>query len=172
MMQLVDKVWTICEPAVRELGLELVEVEHVRAPGGAVLRLYIDREGGVSVTDCAGVSREVGHLLDAEDVMQGRYFLEVSSPGVDRVLRKPEHFEKFRGREVRVRTKAPVGGKRKLTGRIASCSNDTLCIQCETGEVVEVPLGSIEKANLRGELDFGRGKGGEPKKKKSGKHKR
>jgi len=171
-MQLVDEIWTICEPAIRELGLELAEVEYVRAPGGAVLRLYIDREGGVTVADCAGVSREVGHLLDAEDVMEGRYFLEVSSPGVDRVLRKPEHFEKFRGREVRVRTKEPVGGKKKLAGRIASCSSEALCIQCETGEVIEVPLDQIERASLRGELDFGRGKGGEPRKKWSGKHKR
>lgn len=171
-MQLVDKVWTICEPAVRELGLELVEVEHLRAPGRVVLRLYIDREGGVTVIDCASVSREVGHLLDAEDVMQGRYFLEVSSPGIDRVLRKPEHFERFRGREVRVRTKAPVRGKRKLAGRIASCSSDTLRIECETGEVLEVPLDSVEKASLRGELDFGKNRGGEPRKKRSGKHKR
>ena len=171
-MQLVDKVWTICEPAIRELGLELVEVEHVRAPGGVLLRLYIDREGGVTVTNCAEVSREVGHLLDAEDVMQGRYFLEVSSPGVDRVLRKPEHFERFRGREVRVRTRAPVGGKRRLAGKIASCSGETLSVQSETGEVVDVPLDLIERATLRGELDFGRGKGGEPRKKRSGKHKR
>ncbi len=171
-MQLVDKVWTICEPAIRELGLELVEVEHVHAPGGAVLRLYIDREGGVTVGDCAAVSRELGHLLDAEDLVPGRYFLEVSSPGVDRVLRRPEHFERFRGSEVRVRTKEPVAGRRRLAGKIVSCSSETLCVQCETGEVIEVPLDLIERAALHGELEFGRGKGGEPRKKKSGKHKR
>jgi len=171
-MQLVDKIWTICEPAIRELGLELVEVEHLGAPGGAVLRLYIDREGGVTVADCAGVSREVGHLLDAEDVMQGRYLLEVSSPGIDRVLRKPEHFERFRGREVRIRTRVLVDGKRKLGGKIVSCSSDTLRIESETGEVLEVPLDSIERASLRGEIEFGKGKSGEARKKKSGKNKR
>jgi ribosome maturation factor RimP len=171
-MELVDKIWAICEPAVRDLGLELVDVEHVPGPGGAVLRLYIDRENGVTVTDCAGVSREIGHLLDAEDVMQGRYFLEVSSPGIDRVLRKPEHFERFKGSEARVRTKVPVDGKRKLSGKIVSCSDDTLCIQNETGEVVAVPLDLIDRANLRAELEFGKKRDAGARKKKGGKNKR
>ncbi len=167
-MQLVDKIWALCEPAVRELGLELVEVEHVRSPGGQIVRLYVDREGGVTVTDCATVSREMGHLLDAEDLVHGRYFLEVSSPGIDRVLRKPEHFERFRGRAVRVRTNAPLGGRRKFSGTISSCSSDTLCIvEGESDRVLEIPLELLEKANLRGEIDFGRGRD----RKKSGRKK-
>jgi ribosome maturation factor RimP len=157
-MQLVDKIWALCEAAVRELGLELVDIEHVSAPGGSVLRLYIDKEGGVTVSDCAGVSREVGHILDAEDVVPGRYFLEVSSPGIDRVLRKPEHFDRFRGHEVRVRTREPINGQRKFRGKISSLKGDTLCLETENGETQEIPLEMVDKANLRGEVDFGRGK--------------
>jgi len=139
------------------MGMELVEVEHLPAPGGTVIRLYIDRNGGVSVADCARVSREVGYLIDAEDIVRGRYFLEVSSPGIDRVLRKREHFEKFRGSPVRVATKEPVKGTRKTRGRIHSCDDDTLRVETDSGEVVEIPMSLIDKANLRGEIPFGSG---------------
>jgi ribosome maturation factor RimP len=154
---MVEKIWALCEPAITEMGMELVEVEHVRAPGGAVVRLYIDRNGGVSVADCARVSREVGYLLDAEDIMRGRYFLEVSSPGIDRVLRKKEHFERFKGDPLRVVTKEPIQGARKIRGRIHACNDETLYVQLDSGNIVEIPLALIEKANLRGEIPFGTG---------------
>lgn len=156
-MQMVEKVWALCEPAITDMGMELVEVEHLRAPGGAVVRLYIDRNGGVSVADCAKVSREVGYLLDAEDIMRGRYFLEVSSPGIDRVLRKKEHFERFRGNPLRVVTKEPIQGARKIRGRIHACNDEVLYVELDSGNIVEIPLVLIEKANLRGEIPFGTG---------------
>jgi ribosome maturation factor RimP len=154
---MVEKVWALCEPAITDMGMELVEVEHLRAPGGAVVRLYIDRNGGVSVADCAKVSREVGYLLDAEDIMRGRYFLEVSSPGIDRVLRKKEHFERFRGNPLRVVTKEPIQGARKIRGRIHACNDEVLYVELDSGNIVEIPLVLIEKANLRGEIPFGTG---------------
>jgi ribosome maturation factor RimP len=156
-VQMVEKVWALCEPAITDMGMELVEVEHLRAPGGAVVRLYIDRNGGVSVADCAKVSREVGYLLDAEDIMRGRYFLEVSSPGIDRVLRKKEHFERFRGNPLRVVTKEPIQGARKIRGRIHACNDEVLYVELDSGNIVEIPLVLIEKANLRGEIPFGTG---------------
>lgn len=156
-MQMVEKIWALCEPAITDMGMELVEVEHLRAPGGAVVRLYIDRNGGVSVADCARVSREVGYLLDAEDIMRGRYFLEVSSPGIDRVLRKKEHFEKFRGNPLRVVTKEAIQGARKIRGRIHACNDEVLYVELDSGNIVEIPLVLIEKANLRGEIPFGTG---------------
>jgi ribosome maturation factor RimP len=154
---MVEKIWALCEPAITDMGMELVEVEHVGAPGGAVVRLYIDRNGGVSVADCARVSREVGYLLDAEDIMRGRYFLEVSSPGIDRVLRKKEHFERFKGDPLRVVTKEPIEGARKIRGRIHACNDEALYVQLDSGNIVEIPLALIEKANLRGEIPFGTG---------------
>lgn len=156
-MQMVEKIWALCEPAITDMGMELVEVEHLRAPGGAVVRLYIDRNGGVSVADCARVSREVGYLLDAEDIMRGRYFLEVSSPGIDRVLRKKEHFERFRGNPLRVVTKEAIQGARKIRGRIHACNDEVLYVELDSGNIVEIPLVLIEKANLRGEIPFGTG---------------
>ena len=154
-MQMVEKIWALCEPAITDMGMELVEVEHLRAPGGAVVRLYIDRNGGVSVADCARVSREVGYLLDAEDIMRGRYFLEVSSPGIDRVLRKKEHFERFRGNPLRVVTKEAIQGARKIRGRIHACNDEVLYVELDSGNIVEIALALIEKANLRGEIPFG-----------------
>jgi ribosome maturation factor RimP len=154
---MVEKIWALCEPAITDMGMELVEVEHLRAPGGAVVRLYIDRNGGVSVADCARVSREVGYLLDAEDIMRGRYFLEVSSPGIDRVLRKKEHFERFRGNPLRVVTKEAIQGARKIRGRIHACNDEVLYVELDSGNIVEIPLVLIEKANLRGEIPFGTG---------------
>jgi ribosome maturation factor RimP len=153
---MVEKIWALCEPAVEELGLELVEVESVRAPGGSVIRLYVDREGGVTVDDCARVSKEVGHLLDAEDIVRARYYLEVSSPGIDRVLRKREHFNRFRGRPLRVVVSEPIHGSRKVSGRIRECSQESLFVEIEDGTVVKIPLSLIHKANLRGEVPFGR----------------
>jgi len=156
-MDTVERIWALCEPAVGDLGMELVDVECPRGGGGSVLRLYVDREGGVSVADCARVSREVGYLLDAEDVMRGRYFLEVSSPGIDRVLRKKEHFQKFKGQPLRVVLKEPMQGSRKIHGRIEDCSETSLFVMTESGDVLEIPLSSIDKANLRGEIPFGAG---------------
>jgi ribosome maturation factor RimP len=161
----VEKIWALCEPAIDELGMELVEVEHVRAYGGSVIRLYVDREGGVTVDDCATVSREIGYLLDAEDVIRARHYLEVSSPGIDRVLRKREHFQRFRGRPLRVVTSEPIEGSRKISGRIGECTEDTLYVETDNAETIEIPLILIHKANLRGEIPFGDGR----KKSKKGK---
>ncbi len=155
---MVEKIWALCEPAIDELGLELVEVEHVRGPGGSVIRLYVDREGGVTVDDCARVSKEVSYLLDAEDLVRTRHFLEVSSPGIDRVLRKREHFERFRGRPLRVVTSEPVEGSRRISGRILKCSEDTLYVETDDARRLEIPLMLIHKANLRGEIPFGDGR--------------
>ncbi|MCX5800424.1 MAG: ribosome maturation factor RimP [Candidatus Eisenbacteria bacterium] len=156
-MDTVEKIWVLCEPPISDMGMELVEVEHLGAPGGAVVRLYIDRNEGVSVGDCARVSREIGYLLDAEDVVRGRYFLEVSSPGIDRVLRKKEHFERFKGSPLRVVTKEPIQGARGVRGRIHACDDSTLYVETDAGSIVEVPLSLIERARLRGEIPFGAG---------------
>ena len=121
-------------PTVESLGLELLGVEYLPSPGGAVVRLYIDRPGadaaaegqGVGIEDCEAVSREVSAQLDVEDPISGNYTLEVSSPGVDRLLFTPAHFARFVGEQAKVGLKLPQDGRRRLQGRIAAVEGDTI----------------------------------------------
>ncbi len=106
--EIVEKVRAIAAPLAAGEGLELVDVELAGAGGRTTLRLYIDRDGGVSLDDCTSVSRAVSAALDVEDPIQGAYDLEVSSPGLDRPLRTPEQFSKYAGENVRVKAYGPI----------------------------------------------------------------
>src|SRR5207249_7203635 len=106
--EILEKVRNLASPLAAQEGLELVDVEFAGAGGRQVLRLNIDRAGGVSLDDCTSVSRAVSAALDVEDPLQGAYDLEVSSPGLDRPLRTPEHFEKYAGENVRVKAYGPI----------------------------------------------------------------
>src|SRR5882724_1531009 len=103
-----ERVWEIAEPLVVQEGLEIVDVEFRRENRGMILRLFLDREGGVGLDDLTRVSRQLGDLLDVHDTVPGRYLLECSSPGIDRRLRRPDHFRRYIGKAVRVRTVAPI----------------------------------------------------------------
>jgi ribosome maturation factor RimP len=116
-----ERVWEIAEPLVTHEGLEMVDVEFRREPRGMVLRLYLDRDGGgggVSLDDLTRVSRQLGDLLDVHDAVPGTYTLEVSSPGINRRLRRPAHFTRYLGKRVRVRTVAPLEGRRVFLGTL------------------------------------------------------
>ncbi|MEJ5377615.1 MAG: ribosome maturation factor RimP [bacterium] len=144
--QLQEKLWAMLEPIVVSHDLQLVEIEFQREPRGWVLRLYIDRkEGGVSLNDCALVSREVGDLLDAKDPIDHPYRLEVSSPGPQRPLRKPEDFQRWCGHRVKVK---PWGGNRKfLQGILLGLQDGVLELQT-SGEIQRIPLSEIARARL------------------------
>src|ERR1700679_1677097 len=103
----------LLEPVVADLGYELVLLEYSPHKSSATLRLFIDAAEGVNLDDCAKVSREVAATLDVEDPIRQSYQLEVSSPGMDRPLVKPEHFQRFRGEQVRIETLAPMAGNRR-----------------------------------------------------------
>ena len=145
----------LLSPTVESMGLELLGVEYLPSPGGAVLRLYIDRPGadplaegqGVGIEDCEAVSREVSAQLDVEDPISGNYTLEVSSPGVDRPLFTPAHFERFLGEQAKVGLKLPQDGRRRLTGRIVSVEGDTVTFDVD-GQPLAVAAGNIDKARL------------------------
>jgi ribosome maturation factor RimP len=137
-------------PTVAALGYELVGVEYVSA-GQATVRLYIDREAGISLEDCERVSRQVGAVLDVEDPIAGNYNLEVSSPGLDRPLFEPEHFRRFAGEPVRIRLATLVEGRRKLTGVLRGMEGDQVLVEAD-GETFRLPLETIAKANLRGQV--------------------
>ncbi len=141
----------IVEPIVASQGMELVAVEYKREARGWVLRIYIDREGGVSLDDCVLVSNEVGTVLDVEDLFQSPYTLEVSSPGLNRILKKERDFERFKERSVRIRTHDAIGKRRNFQGRLLGCTKGLIQIEVE-GQVLHIPLSNVAKANLKPEL--------------------
>ncbi len=142
------KVEEIVTPALELLGFELVDLEYNLEPKGWVLRIYIDKKGGVTIDDCVFVSEEIGRILDVEDPIPHSYNLEVSSPGVDRPLRKERDFLKNVGRKVRVRLREKMDGRRNFRGRILDFENGQLVIEVEGQGIFRLPHESIEKAKL------------------------
>ena len=114
-----EKLIGLVEPLLGRLGYELVDLEFAGGQGSGLLRVYIDRAAGVGIEDCERVSREVSALLDVHDPIPAAYRLEVSTPGLDRVLRTPAHFTRFLGARVEVELAAPRDGRRRYTGRLA-----------------------------------------------------
>jgi ribosome maturation factor RimP len=117
------------------------------------LRLYIDKEGGVTLDDCAAVSRQVSYKLDADDPIAQRYVLEVSSPGLDRPLHSARDFERFAGRQIRLSTIAPLQGRRNFVGRLVGLIEGMVRLVLEDGHEVAVPKDLVDKARL--EPDYG-----------------
>ncbi len=145
-------VMDLVEPIATDRGLDLVDVEFQPHGRHSVLRLYLDRPGGISLDDLAEVSREVSDVLDTHDAVPGKYTLECSSPGINRRLRKPEDFVRFCGKSVRVRTSTPIAGSRNFAGLLLSASDDGIEIEDEARGRLEVPLRAIERAHY--EHDF------------------
>lgn len=139
------------EPVAEALGFELVAVELQGAGGSSLLRLYIDGDKGVTIDDCALVSRQVSALLDVEDPITGDYTLEVSSPGIDRPLVEKAHFEKAIGERITVRSNEHILGRRRFTGKLLGLSAETISIEVD-GEIYEIVFSMIEKAKLDPEL--------------------
>lgn len=136
----------LLEPTVNALGYELVDLD-LRTGGSGLVRLFIDKEPTVTLTDCEQVSRQVSDLLDVEDPVAGNYTLEVSSPGVDRRLRTPEHFAAFVGSEVRVELKRPLDGRKRFRGELLSADPETIEVRVD-GTDWELPLAELNTARL------------------------
>ncbi len=145
---IVEKVWALVEPTVREAGADLVDVEYARGPQGRILRLRIDKGGGVTLDDCEAVSRIIGDVLDAHDPIPGAYSLEVSSPGINRPLKRWKDFVRFQGDRVFVETREAVSGRRRFTGVMASAEDGLLRIRVEGAGVFEIPFEQVAKARL------------------------
>ncbi len=148
---IVVKVREIVEPIVNSGGMELVDLEYRRERGGRVLRLIIDREGGVTLDDCTSISREVDKNLDVEGTPSEPYTLEVSSPGLNRPLKTEADFRRFINRLIKVKTAAPNEDKKTLRGRLLAFHDGVVEIESENS-VVQVPLDQIVKANLEYEF--------------------
>jgi ribosome maturation factor RimP len=149
--KVIDNVREILDSLLLGEGLELVDVQYRREGRGKILRIYIDKQGGITIGDCAKISRELGTLLDVHDIVPGSYTLEVSSPGLDRSLKKPKDFERFTGKKVKIKTKNDIQQRKVFVGRLLDFINDEALVEVD-GCTYFIPYNEIEKANL--ELDF------------------
>jgi ribosome maturation factor RimP len=143
-----SRVREIAGRVAAERGLELVHVEMAGGALAPIVRLFIDKPGGVTHQDCSEVSTHVGTVLDVEDFISAAYTLEVSSPGLERGLYGRADFERFAGRAAKVRTRGAVGGQRNFRGRIISVEGDDVLFDDKTTGRVRLPLSEVAKANL------------------------
>ena len=148
-----DQLGELLGPVVAGLGYELWELEYAPRAGGGLLRLYIDTRPRRCITldDCERVSRAVSEALDAADPIPGRYTLEVSSPGLDRVLRTREHFERFAGERVRLEMMQPVDGRKRFAGRLTQVGASEITLELDDG-TVRLPIEDIHRARLAPEM--------------------
>lgn len=148
-----QRIWELVEVPILRENFELVDIEWRRESSGWVLRLYIDKPGGVTISDCAKISEIVSKLLDKEDLIHHSYNLEVSSPGIFRPLRTKEHFERFKGEKAKITLNYPLGNRKKFLGIIRGVKGETIEFEVE-GKVIEIDLKNIKKANLQREITF------------------
>jgi ribosome maturation factor RimP len=144
----VEKLIALTEPVLTGQGYELVDLEWKNESGGWVLRFFIDKPGGVGLDDCADMSHLLSATLDVSDLIQPAYSLEVSSPGLDRPLRKESDFVRFVGKKAKIKTRRPIGeSRRNFSGILLSA--EAGIIRIDVGDqVCEVPVEAVEKANL------------------------
>ncbi len=150
--EIAERVRAVIHPIVLSEGMEVVDVEYRRESGGWVLRLILDKEGGVTLDDCTRVSREVGRSLDVEDVIQTAYTLEVSSPGLTRPLKTEKDFMKYLHRLVKIRTVDPIQNRRQFKGKLLWVSENGVQIEVDGG-IFQIPLSNVAKANLEIDQD-------------------
>ncbi len=144
---------SLTNDAVASLGFEMLGMELNLSDGGGMMRIYIDHpERPIVVEDCATVSREVSASLDLHDPIPGKYRLEVSSPGMDRPLFKPSHYQRFIGEKVKLTTALPVNGRKRFSGTIAAATDTQVTVALEN-ESIELPYAAVEKARLNPSFD-------------------
>lgn len=147
-MSIRDELITLLEPTIEAMGYELVELEARTHAANGLVRIYIDKPGGVGLDDCERVSHQVSGVLDVEDPMPGQYNLEVSSPGLDRPLRTPAHFAAAVGQKVKLELHAPREDRRwRFTGTLVAVEGDRLELDVE-GESVSVEIASLKRARI------------------------
>jgi len=142
----------IAEKIATSEGMELVDLDFRREGSGRVVRLFIDKPGGVNLTDCQEISGQVGAQLEVEDLVPESYTLEVSSPGLDRRLTRETDFVQFSGRKARVTTHQPIQGRRKFLGNIEGFVDGKIVLSTEDSGTVEIPLEDVARARLEVEL--------------------
>ncbi|KAA3640989.1 MAG: ribosome maturation factor RimP [Proteobacteria bacterium] len=143
---------TIIQPVITDLGFDLWGIEYMPQKSGALVRIYIDHEQGITVDNCADCSREISAVLEVEDPIKSAYVLEVSSPGLDRVLFDEKQFSLYIGEQAKVKLTQPVNGSRKITGTIKSVIDDEITLVNETDEYTFI-INNVMKARLQPQYD-------------------
>ena len=150
MSEVASKIEEIAQRVAIPEGLEVVEVEVKGGGNQRFVRISIDKAAGVTHGDCELVSQQMGTILDVEDVVPGgHYTLEVSSPGVERKLLKPQDYERFRGKKAKIALREPRDGRRHWEGTLAGLDNGSIALETEPGTTMRFPLDQIQKANLK-----------------------
>src|SRR5437588_10664457 len=148
-----EKVNEIAEQAAIDHGVELVHAEVAGPEGKPIVRLFIDKPGGVTHDDCSKVSHQTSTVLDVEDFIHSAYVLEVSSPGLERGLYKPADYERFAGSHAKIKSRSPIKGQRNFRGRILGIAEQNVIVEDRTSGRVEIPLEGIVKANLEVDVE-------------------
>lgn len=147
----IKKLYYLIEPIVKEKNYDLYYIEYVKEFGENYLRIYIDRSNGITLQDCENVSRSVSDVLDIEDPISEPYYLEVSSPGIDRVLYTDEHLNRYIGSVVSIRLSKLLNGKKQYEGTLLAFNQEDIVIQFENNEL-SIPREKINTINLKGEF--------------------
>ena len=145
--EVVKQVWSLAEPLCESEGLELIQVEYQRESAGRIMRLYVDKPGGIVLDDCVGISRQMGDILDVNLADVGPYNLEVTSPGAERPLAKKQDFAKFEGSRVKIKTYQSLNGRKNFNGVLMGISADEVSLKIDDG-IITIAYADISKAHL------------------------
>jgi ribosome maturation factor RimP len=151
--RIINAVSLLTESLLLEYGMELVDVEFQFERDKWVLRVFIDKKGGVTIDDCASISRELGDVIEAENIINLSYVLEVSSPGLNRPLKKEDDFIRSIGKTVQLKMSKPINKRKNFTGCLADIKEGVISLVMEDNNLVELPLNEIDKARLKYEFD-------------------
>ena len=143
----IKEVFALIEPILDEIEIELVDIEYLFEQGRWILRIYVDKSGGITLDHCARVSREIGDLIEVKDIFHQGYVLEVSSPGLNRCLKKEKDFQRVVGKNIKIRMTTPFEGQRNFRGNLQSFKNGILYLGIKD-DLILLPYGDVEKANL------------------------
>ena len=159
-MNLIEEIEKIVKPVLDEMNFELVEVEFSREGSNRVVRIYIDKSNPIdendriTLKDCGNASEKIGFLVDQVNLIKDNYLLEVSSPGIDRLLKKESDFLRFRNKKISVRLYAPINGQKNFAGYLRSFENNILKLEAEPDKIIEFLLKDIASARLEPEIKW------------------
>ncbi len=151
--KIINEVSPLVEGFLHESGMEMVDLEFRFESGRWTLRIFIDKEGGVTVDDCANVNKELGYLIEAKNIIDYHYVLEVSSPGLNRPLKKEKDFMRSIGKMIKLELARPVNKRSKFTGRLTNVREGMISLLVDDGSLVELPLREIDKARIKYEFN-------------------
>lgn len=154
-MNITEQIEKLVSPLAAEQKIEIVDVEYVKENGQYVLRIFIDSEHGVNLDLCANISRLFGAKLDEEDIIKDNYVLEISSPGIDRILKKEKDFERFKSFFIKVTTNSAINGQKHFNGKLLTVGGGKIVIDDFTNKIIEIEIANILRAKVNTDYNGG-----------------